>query len=421
MMDWTKVAAGDAQSLASDLRAGVGNIEQRLSRMEQRLDRIWSEIEFISRRQYHYLGQNVGLTHLQNDLKIFINTDDFVSPINFIEGGKYEVDNLEVLMSYLTPRSVFLDIGANLGVYSLLIGDRIRDVGKVLAFEPQPRMVDLFGRSLFQNTLTNTVQILPFGLSDVAGEFDIWLPHDSPGGASFTPPLDQSGKTHSRLSARVYALDELMAPDFTCDLVKIDVEGHELRVLTGMKDVLGRSKDAKVLFEKLAPASGLEQGLMSYFQALGFNIFAVEPGARLRLLDLEQFIAFSGYVLAGRPQAVGDLDRNHFRIYPDQIRSALARGRGDSGAVYEGVGNLTLGPYWHLPSGKWTVELEGKIEGEVQAAITERFGRWVTPITFGAGNAVFIDRDLNQFELVIYSTGAPARLELKAIKFSRET
>src|SRR5256885_16158060 len=50
-------------------------------------------------------------------------------------------------------------------------------------------------------------------------------------------------------------LDDLLGPDFRCNLVKIDVEGHELQVLDGMKRIVENSPDIKILFEKLTPNS----------------------------------------------------------------------------------------------------------------------------------------------------------------------
>ena len=56
-----------------------------------------------------------------------------------------------MLLSFVTDSTVFLDIGANLGYFSLQVAARNRNGGKVLAFEPHPKLFDLMKRSLFLN------------------------------------------------------------------------------------------------------------------------------------------------------------------------------------------------------------------------------------------------------------------------------
>jgi hypothetical protein len=50
---------------------------------------------------------------------MFVNCNDFGCPVNLINGGRYEEENLEVLLSFVTPDTVFIDVGANVGFYAL--------------------------------------------------------------------------------------------------------------------------------------------------------------------------------------------------------------------------------------------------------------------------------------------------------------
>ena len=81
----------------------------------------------------------------------------------------------------------------------------------------------------------------------------------------------------------VRPLDQVMGDDFQCDLVKIDVEGHELPVLHGMSGIVARSPNVKILFEKLG-RNGVENVIEAYFAEKGFDLYKVGGGARLEKL-----------------------------------------------------------------------------------------------------------------------------------------
>src|ERR1700738_144837 len=129
--------------------------------LSSKIDRLWA---LVTRNHYSsgtYLGDNTVLTYLNNDNPILINSDDFGGPMNYLDGGDYEPDNLDVLLSFVRDTTVFLDIGANLGFFSLVSGDRRRRAGQVIAFEPQPDMVKLFQRNVYHNGLRDIVTVHP--------------------------------------------------------------------------------------------------------------------------------------------------------------------------------------------------------------------------------------------------------------------
>jgi hypothetical protein len=87
--------------------------------IDRKLDRILNDVDFIKQHMSAYLGSGVGISYLVDETPIYLATLDFGVSANLINGGRYEENHLQVLSSFLKPHSVFLDIGANLGVFTL--------------------------------------------------------------------------------------------------------------------------------------------------------------------------------------------------------------------------------------------------------------------------------------------------------------
>ena len=96
---------------------------------------------------------------------MLVTANDIGCSVALISGGRYEEHNTNLLLSFTAPETVFLDIGANIGYFSLLLAQRLSGQGHVYAFEPHPQFVDLLARNLFLNGLDKTVTVFPFALS----------------------------------------------------------------------------------------------------------------------------------------------------------------------------------------------------------------------------------------------------------------
>jgi FkbM family methyltransferase len=146
---------------------------------------------------------------------------------------------------------IFVDIGANIGVYSILLASRFK---KVVAVEPNPTAVSELQKRLATENITN-VTIVQCAISDMDGETMLYL-DDTPGRCSgsadtiesvfeYKPPsspnLNVRFKSEVSILVKACKLDTLLrAYPTSIDLVKIDVEGAEFRVLAGATKCLDR-------------------------------------------------------------------------------------------------------------------------------------------------------------------------------------
>jgi FkbM family methyltransferase len=139
--------------------------------------------------------------------------------------GTYEVDLLRRFADAISPGAVVYDIGANVGIYSLLASLRAGASGKVYAFEPSQRNLMYLGRHLTLNRAENC-SILEAAVSNMDGtrRFSAASWDFSMGRLSGEGELVVASVT---LDSCVYCESALRPPD----VLKIDVEGMELEVL----------------------------------------------------------------------------------------------------------------------------------------------------------------------------------------------
>ncbi len=141
----------------------------------------------------------------------------------------------ELLLQCLDPAGVFLDVGAHIGFYSLLVSPRVR---QVWAFEPNPRVFHQLCRNAGRAT---NVEALPLAVSDRPGELQFVCAREST--LSHLALNDAAPAEHCR-NVRVTSLDAFRADrdDGFVTAIKIDVEGHDLQVLRGAGEVVRRDQ-----------------------------------------------------------------------------------------------------------------------------------------------------------------------------------
>jgi FkbM family methyltransferase len=156
--------------------------------------------------------------------------------------GPFERAEIEALCSYVRRGSVAVDVGANIGIHTLVLAAAVGAEGRVLAFEPVPDNVERMQHNLRTSGLRN-VDVFPLALGDSNGSVELNLSEDpafhstaAPTGAS----LDRSVTVATASLDTV--LHQVHGPQVSA--MKIDVEGDELPVLHGAREVIGASRPA---------------------------------------------------------------------------------------------------------------------------------------------------------------------------------
>lgn len=148
--------------------------------------------------------------------------------------GTYERQQVAAITTNLLTGMVVFDIGAHSGYYSLLAARRVGPTGRVFAFEPLPENQAALARHLALNHLSQ-VTLVPVAVAEHSGSARFEAGPDR-----YQGKLSMSGG----LEVRVINLDEEIEAGFlpVPDLVKIDVEGAEVKVLEGAQQMLNRRR-----------------------------------------------------------------------------------------------------------------------------------------------------------------------------------
>lgn len=150
-------------------------------------------------------------------------------------GNLYEVEELLLIEKYFPSGGVFCDIGSNVGNHSVFVG-KFLNPSKIVLFEPNPAACDILKRNIALNHLeaVSDLSCVEFGLSDedsVGNAID--YPDNNLGAGRVVSKNDGAG-------IRLRPGDDILPKKV--DFLKIDVEGMELNVLSGLQETLSNSR-----------------------------------------------------------------------------------------------------------------------------------------------------------------------------------
>jgi len=147
--------------------------------------------------------------------------------------GDYETAQHDYLLGEMDRRGcdVFIDVGANIGLYSVLVARR-PSPPRIVAFEPDPRNYDQFRANLLINGVTASVETHRLAVSN-RSSVAFRMASATSTGESRVDPNDPDA-----VELPAVRLDEFMPLTGKTVFIKIDIEGHELAALTGMAGLL---------------------------------------------------------------------------------------------------------------------------------------------------------------------------------------
>ncbi len=227
---------------------------------------VYASLKYLLLRRSHrkdYIATtNIGRFYLRG------RTIDFISA-----NSAYEYPVMNVVHELLTHSDMFIDIGANIGTYSVLCGKRgIR----TFAFEPIKMNYDSLCKNIELNDLSEIVTANNFGLSSEVkdDQFNFFLQNP---GASSLYNIEFNSKGEKK-DVHLEVFDKLEVDELKkckAPLVKIDVEGMEIEVLKGMEEFI--KEKPKISFILETKHSG-EETIKEKFNKLGlFSFSRIDP------------------------------------------------------------------------------------------------------------------------------------------------
>jgi FkbM family methyltransferase len=175
------------------------------------------------------------------------------------------------LDQWVKPGDWVLDVGANVGNYAARLSELVQDAGRVLAFEPIPQTFELLAANVGQFPIGN-VTLFNVAASDSLAVRGMQMPTLETGSANpYMAHLTDDGSGISVMSLPIDTLD-IQHP---IRLIKIDVEGHELSALRGMRKLLDRHRPVLII-------EGRSPDVAAFLGDLGYT-FAQDEGSPNRV------------------------------------------------------------------------------------------------------------------------------------------
>lgn len=238
-----------------------------------------------------YLGEGRSLCRVLGRYKMMVDTADVGLSSHLLLDGYWEMWLTELLTEIVRPGMKVVDVGANLGYFTLLMADLVGAAGHVSAFEPNTDLARRMTQSIAINGFEGIATVHEQALADVETDVLLIVPTDEPKNAHLLPadhPISANQAIESRLM-RTRRLDSY-AELLDADLIKIDADTSELAIWNGMAGILQAARPLTIVLEFARmryadPGSFIDQIVVDGFTLAEITLEAgIQPTTREAIL-----------------------------------------------------------------------------------------------------------------------------------------
>ena len=241
---------------ASRLRRALGleGLPARLDQIERRLDQIQQTVH--DSHWPHgplYLGDHEALVQARWGAKLVVDTRDRLLAPWLLMDGLWESHVTGWMHDRLGPGSVMVDVGANIGYFTVLAAQLVGPQGRVVAVEASPALSDILRRNVAMNGHRSTVTV--WNRAAWSGADRLQLHQRLHYGANSslastgTANLEDLADTEVTVEVEAVALDDLLDGLERIDVLKLDVEGAEVHALHGLAGTIAAHPEMTLMVE----------------------------------------------------------------------------------------------------------------------------------------------------------------------------
>lgn len=220
---------------------------------------------------------------IENDIKIYF---DLTNPHTWdlIQGKDPEKKIKQIFLNNIKEDDTIIDVGANIGQYSLIAAKKVGPTGRVISIEPLKETAEWLKKNFLLNNFNNYV-ILESAVGSESGSRALYKKSGS-GGQGFLDPKVDGKQLHKTMEINVETIDSIVSlrKIEKVDMLKIDVEGFEYEVLLGCTRSFKQNKIKKIICEihsKRLEYKGInENTIYSLLRENGFSIDLVEKNEK---------------------------------------------------------------------------------------------------------------------------------------------
>lgn len=226
--------------------------------------------------------RNIVIKEFDNRLRLFIDLSDRVIGLNIIR-GRYEPNEIEFVRQTVRPGQTALDIGANIGYFTITMAGLVGPSGRVYAFEPLDENADLLQRSITENSFENIVTLERVAVGQSSGTASLFFATSTinSGGAYLVKDHMEASESHKIRAVKVIFIDgyNFRRP---ISFIKLDIEGAEPLALNGAEEIL--RTDRPIILSEVHPTqlkkvSACTPGaFISAMNARGYECYTLNGG-----------------------------------------------------------------------------------------------------------------------------------------------
>lgn len=174
--------------------------------------------------------------------------------MNTLRGNLHEPETTRFIENSVESGQTAIDIGANVGYFTLLFAKAVGPKGTVHAFEPNPTLAKILRYNVRLNNYRNVI-VNEKAVSDKSGIARFYVDQQ----------IHERSSLNPRRGSRIIDVDVIKLDDYfeksesTIDWIKLDVEGHESKALAGMKQIFNENKNIRLIVEFIPNNPGFDE------------------------------------------------------------------------------------------------------------------------------------------------------------------
>ena len=200
-----------------------------------------------------YLGDYRALTRNFLGQKMIVDTRDLSLTPHILADGYWEMWITKAFMKMLSPGMTVVEVGANIGYYTLIAASKVGESGQIHAFEANPQTFKTLFENIAVNGFIDRTKIIQKAVYKDSRKLSFHCLKKHHGSSSIIDFEDSFTEQYmdekETVEVDALSLDEYFSPGTKIDLIKIDAEGSEPYIFHGMKRVIDENPNIKVLFE----------------------------------------------------------------------------------------------------------------------------------------------------------------------------
>lgn len=245
-----------------------------------------------------YLGNYKALTRTHFGHKIFVDTRDLTLAPHILLDGYWEMWITKVFMQIVKENMKVLEIGSNIGYYTLLAASLVGSNGKVISFEANPETFETLSWSVEINGFLDRVELVNKVILDTSKKTVFFMRNRHRGNSSIGSPSEEMliyGNDEAKeIEIDSISIDEYFDEKIQIDVIKIDAEGSEPYIFQGMQRTLALNHQVKIICEfcpsQIIGAGADPRKFLELLVDLGFTLKTIDFNSNTVEISIDELI-----------------------------------------------------------------------------------------------------------------------------------